>query len=359
MKAVILRCKPNAQFHFGKVALDSNMALANTSNYIHSDTLFSGLMNACAVLYPNQVQSFIDAFQRNIFKISSAYYCLEFNGTIHYFVPKPTLPPSSSSKANDCCKTTIATTEMTLKEVKKIAYVALSILENAILANDWGDKKVCLVSQDGKFLLYSGDISSNNNIAFYRELSTTKVNAHTISKEDTLYYQTNIQIADNPPIDNIKPLVHFYFLVDIKDDADATLKSIFEQCIVYLSKVGIGGERSTGAGQFDGVETKDFIYNVSQSTHYFTMGLFNPSKDELDKTHSYQVLTRGGRFVFNDTATDSDIRTKYVKMIQEGAVLSSLVEGRIVNVTPDKSPTPYFRYGKPILLPLPTKFIQP
>lgn len=71
MKAVILRCKPNAQFHFGKVALDSNMALANTSNYIHSDTLFSGLMNACAVLYPNQVQSFIDAFQRNIFKISS------------------------------------------------------------------------------------------------------------------------------------------------------------------------------------------------------------------------------------------------------------------------------------------------
>jgi CRISPR/Cas system CSM-associated protein Csm4 (group 5 of RAMP superfamily) len=75
--AFILRCKPHAQFHFGKVALDEDTSLDDTSLIMHSDTFFSGLVNVHQRVFGTEAtDAFVGEFrEKENITISSAFYC--------------------------------------------------------------------------------------------------------------------------------------------------------------------------------------------------------------------------------------------------------------------------------------------
>jgi len=85
MQACLLKTNKGARFHFGEA---SGVARA-TSHFLHSDTLFSAIINAWAVKNRETVDEFIAICKRGEFKISSGFYCVETDGKTVFFLPKP------------------------------------------------------------------------------------------------------------------------------------------------------------------------------------------------------------------------------------------------------------------------------
>ncbi|MEM6966151.1 MAG: hypothetical protein AAF573_15405, partial [Bacteroidota bacterium] len=77
MKSVVLKCPKFGRFHFGKTGLDENSSLSRSSEYIHSDTLFSAMITMCSKIAPDEIKNLIKAFKSGGIKISSAFPCLE------------------------------------------------------------------------------------------------------------------------------------------------------------------------------------------------------------------------------------------------------------------------------------------
>ena len=93
MNAVILKCKPFSAFHFGQVAVDADTSLNDTSEFLHSDTLFSAIINLAARVYPSEVNTLLALFGHNDVlpkvRLSSGFYCLQKGESFLYFLPKP------------------------------------------------------------------------------------------------------------------------------------------------------------------------------------------------------------------------------------------------------------------------------
>lgn len=330
MKAVILKTKPNAQFHLGKIALDIDTSLDATSEYIHSDTLFSAIINILAKIYPEKVADFIEHFEQSNLKISSGFYCMELGKATIYFLPKPiqtVLPKSSDKNPNH-------------KALKKIQFVSLGVWKEGITPNKWESE--CFILQE-KFVLSKKEVAEGivpnpEKIKIYKVHSLPKVAVHKATQEDSLFYQTNIQMASNTALSSeIKN--HFYFLLDSKNLSEDDEKLLWT-CLHLLAEEGIGGERSTGCGHFVGVEYKDFEnINFDTAHKYCSLSLTIPKDEtELQNFEFYQVFTRGGR------RTEKG-QLKRIKTIAEGAIQKNELVGNIVDISPENSDKVFLRNG--------------
>lgn len=155
MQIATLQCKTGAQFHFGKLGFEENMSLDDTSDFIHSDTLFSALVNEHFYLFGNSQKTteFVNAFKENQISISSGFYSLAFVSAERsrsterqiLFFPVP---------AHFTFLVTDEKVLKNIKQLKKIKFASQSILEEGILPDEWFSDKYVII-QD-KFVCTKG-----------------------------------------------------------------------------------------------------------------------------------------------------------------------------------------------------------
>jgi len=351
MQAVILYCKPRARFHFGKVAPDNNTSLNDTSEWLHSDTLFSAIVNTLALVYEKPiVDRIIGHFQTGAIRISSGYYLLKVADRDIYFLPKP---------ANLALEVTNG-----FKDYNKVKFISRNVWELGLPFSEW--KNHCYFLQNGAFVVTKSELPELTmelqkreaeinqkeeaaKISLFNVKDFPRVKVHTQGQQDAFFYLATICIADKDDLTAALPdaSVHYYFIFDTKPGFE---KEDDFKCIMtafnLLPDQGIGGERSAGCGLFTQLDIFPFdSLSVQGSTQQCSVSLTLPnSEEELEQMVAYQILTRGGR-------VHSGGKLNFVRLMVEGAVAESKIEGRIANIG-NTNPEEFLRYGKALCLPV-------
>lgn len=366
MKIKILKLIPNSRFHFGKPLIDSDTSLTDTDKYLHSDVLFAALVsNLATVKDSNEVSDFVKAFEEGKMKISSAFYCLEnADDSFTLLLPKPA-DVVNKIDINDYDK---------IKQFKKIQFVSHDLISKDI--SEWiidGNvafskpvlEKLQLKhrnqNEKAKVPEIFGEYSDGNENRFrlFSKGLNTQVGIRSVknetiiidSKEEDIivskgpYQVSYIQIAD---LSALKLKVHFYFAYEI---SDSQYEYNFELAVKLLEYNGVGGERSSGYGKIEKIDSLNKIPELFMSSEkcnrYLSLSKIIPQNEqELKKIEAYTHCIRGGR------QTHDLGLLKSIRMINEGAILTHPIEGNIVDISPDSSKK-YFRSGKALLIPIP------
>lgn len=313
----------------------------DSDDIIHSDTLFSAVINCYVLLYgQDKVKNFIYEFENGNIKISSIFYSVDifenenFIKTIN-FLPKPFLriQPLEQKKNENPADT---------KKIKKIKFVSeklfsdiienydiKSYISNTDLINNRyavGDEFCCCYDElEHSFKKSFKNIVTEQKNAIDRETAQVKKDEQ---EKGQLFNEIDIeltQIKGNNYI--LKP--NLYFFVDINSDFEKQ----FNASVRLMCDEGLGGERSFGKGLFKGLKIiENHKTNFSNPSDIFVnLSLLNPQK-ELDlfknSVISYDSIIRGGWI--------NNIRKKNVRMIKEGSVFKNKINGQLVDVSYNK-----------------------
>lgn len=354
MQAVILKCRPGSRFHFGEVAPDADTALNDSSDFCHSDTLFSALINIVQSFDPASTNALVARFESGDVRISSVFHCLKVDlmREMIWFFP---VPAHYNMYADAKYQ----------KRFSAIHFISKKVWEEKILPDQWAQKldEKKLVLLQHRFLVHRSELSTAaltaaDQIKLITNTQLPKVTVHQLTQDNSLFQHSTVQIANNGYLLNDKdqPLlphlrIHFYFLLDCSDDfKDGPLYQTMLTAIQLLPETGLGGDRSTGCGLFEETEiVQDFALNITARSHA-SLSLTAPDgENELKKTEYYQTILRGGR------ATRTEAQPlRMVRMMREGALLSPSVKGRLVDIAPPGSTLPFLRNGKAFTVPVAT-----
>lgn len=347
LESITFRCRPGAQFHFGKIALDENTSLDDTSHILHSDTLASAFVDmAFRVLSDAAAQQVLTDFENGTVRVSSLFWQLDLpGGRVVHFLPKPvsfeTSQDSAPQAANDAEK------DSDRKDILRVRFISKGVWEAGIKPQDWADK--CVVLQR-EFVLTRDEAEGLSEamckkLKLCHNVSLPKVAVHKLTRENSLYHQTNVQIANLGDYGLPTASVHFYFLLE---SSDATARDRVCNLARIIADEGIGGERSVGCGRLDGIEApKPFQLAPAQQTQklFCSASLVSPaSQTELEHFLVWKIVTRGGR----PTAQDGPLQR--LKMLAEGAVLDAKVAGATHDISAKKDRR-YLRFGMALCLP--------
>lgn len=360
MKIKILQLKPNSRFHFGKPLVDSDTSLTDTDTYLHSDVLFSALVNNLASVRNKEgVDEFINTFESGKIKISSAFYCIKHNNDFIYLVPRP---------VNIVNQVDLNKYDQ-IKIIKKIQFVEVGLLGkpldewfcggNLALSKVTAEKlgliqkkntlfKVVENTQELRFSLFQKKLNTQVGLRSMKE-EKIKKNGEELSyiMPKGPYTISYIQIADLSELDDLS--IHFYFMYAIEEEKYV---ADFDLAVDLLKYNGIGGERSSGYGQVDAVinaDEEELSKGNNSAKMFLSLSKIIPADtEELEKIEAYTHTLRGGRHTGNQ-------KLKCVRMINEGALLTSEIKGHIEDISSDNNRS-YLRYGKAFLLPLPDTF---
>ncbi|MCB0855027.1 MAG: type III-A CRISPR-associated RAMP protein Csm4, partial [Bacteroidetes bacterium] len=327
MEVAIFKCRPDNPFHFGKTSLE------NSGDIIHSDTLFSAIVNTYHQVYPSDVENLIKAFQEGQIRISSAFHCLEYAPDQYFFfLPRPVNYQH--------------TTGGNVKSFKKIRFFSLGIWKNLpekekLLNNPrliLGESYLVTVTELYQIGLHPDYLKPNEFLRDQKLVRTEmypKVRVHASDQENVFYHQFHIQLQELQTVeeeDNPHPnkQTHFYFLLETPPDSPLTER--FKQIIRLLADEGIGGERSVGCGTFRSVVFKSavemgFPARDEKSTQC-TLSLTIPaSQDDFDATEAYQLVLRGGGSL--GIKGEAENHRRQIHMIAEGALAKHEVKGKM------------------------------
>jgi CRISPR-associated protein Csm4 len=334
MKQVILKCKSNSQFRFGKANQGGPASVG--SEIIHSDTLFSALVNICSAC-GDDVEDFIRQFESGEISISSGFPCIETSlGKYIYFVPKPGFYFENNEKSEG------ASNRKKLKKIKFVSFSFLSELFDKVSLREGNfiySEKVNLDQVlKGIFLLTETEkVQIENKIEniHFQHITAAKTKVRSDNQDDCFYYETTLSVSG----------LHFYFFVqELKENSQ------LRKYINLLSEHGIGGGLSTGAGQFEKVDwPTQSIGLPDKPSCYYSLSLLSPSsEEEFERALNYNIVIRGGGY------SQDGRERKFVRMLSEGAIFKSQeVKGRLVELVEVKDEeTKVYRNGKAFLLPL-------
>ncbi|PKQ67671.1 type III-A CRISPR-associated RAMP protein Csm4 [Raineya orbicola] len=335
MQVKILYCPPGSRFHLGEISEVRSTTLTDTAIYIHSDVLFGAFLYQLAYLYPEKVPHFIELFRNKQIQFSSAFYFLENrnNQSKIFFLPKPVslnLIEVIDSKG-----------ESQHKKLKSIQFLSWKVWQKALMPQDWLNSELCHII-DGKFVVLANEISPQDlaDLRIFAKDDTLKVRLHTTEETGNLYSQTDLFLLGNKNWQ-----VHWYFLE--KNLLSAQDNEIYQQVWQNVIKVGIGGERSTGAGKITHISSAETDTNFLQqeSSQKVNFSLTIPQKNEIAHLLLYQSKLRGGTFLAEN------YRLKVVQSILEGAIQTQEIQGNIVEIGENK-----LRYGINFAAALPEKY---
>jgi CRISPR-associated protein Csm4 len=346
LESITFKCRPGAQFHFGKIALDENMSLDDTSHILHSDTLASAFVEtAFRVLSDKAAQQVLSDFENGVVRVSSLFWQMDLPGgqSVH-FLPKP-ISFNALSKGNSEAK---KDEETERKDILRVQFISKGVWEAGLQPKDWLEK--CLVLQR-EFVLTREEAKGLSEemaekIKLYHTISLPKVAVHKLTRENSLYHQTNVQIANLADYGLPGASVHFYFLLESSDTA---ARDRVQNLSHIVADEGIGGERSVGCGELESAgKAQSFQLTPAQQAKniFCTTSLVSPaSQDELDTFQAWKVITRGGR----PTASDGPL--KRLKMLAEGAVLKGKASGKTHTISMEAAQYEYKRFGTALCLP--------
>ena len=328
MQAYILKSNPGTRFRFGEAlgayTEDQSNTQKTTSEFLHSDTLWSALVNAWALCCPQTVENFISECKNGKFKLSSAFFCVEFKGNNIYFLPKPV------------SLNLIQFAEP--KRLKKVRFISKGVWETGLLPADWFKSNKCTLLQNESIVALKSEIDTPIKL-FSIEVSP-RTHARDITRgTGNMYFQTDLFLAEN---------VNWYFLLE--NNLSENLQSDFQRAMQALVNFGVGGERTTGCGSLSGFQKVELDFKpVDVSNYRASVSLIAPNKNELTGNSLYQIIKRGGRFLERGKSLPM------IQMLFEGAVFDTEIPGRIVEL--NKEP-PILRNGLNLSLLLHNNFIN-
>lgn len=352
---VCYRLAARSAFHIG----ERGVGLEETSLILHSDTLFSALCLALREL-GEDLDGFLSGYNRwqgakmvngtNIpFRLSSAF---PYAGSV-YFFPRPLLPLQGLNEVKD---------PRLGKIVKKSAFVSRSLFENLIASRDLSAE---LVKGGGKvnnnsqirqdLLLQNGRVwvsdPERTELEKFVEPESGRVRlwAQETQPRVTVDRCTNASQVYAAGRVHFSPGAGLFTLIEYQE---SKWRSKVEKALRMLGDAGIGGERSSGHGQFNlEIDEKFTLAEPDSPTNGFTtLALYWPTQSEVAmgvlEGADYQLINRRGWMASPDAM---NLRRKSVRMLVEGSVLPQKPDGALVDVQPDNPPTrlPHdvWRYG--------------
>ncbi|MCF8222298.1 MAG: type III-A CRISPR-associated RAMP protein Csm4 [Bacteroidales bacterium] len=332
MDKVFLFTRPGQQYHFGGFNNFESNVLEECDTHLHSDLLFSALVDTCSSVYPNLTEDLVSEFENGRIKLSSAFWFIEKDNIKICFYPKPV--SCELFRTDDH------------KKFKKVKYVSEGIIKQGITPDLWNVE--CSLS--GTFLCTKSELKKlgfEDMPGLYKTIILPKVKVHTDSVEDRLFQQTNIQVND---LDVPGTSTGFWFFLDTPSN-DSPMYKIITPLLRILADSGLGGQRSTGTGKIHAI-TKSDIDDIEINTGepVMTLGLLSPGQNDTDDMLYYTLLTRGGKY------SGTKQRLMLLNMAAEGSILKRVLEGNIVNLQKSKMKTS-LRYGNPLQVNINKKFL--
>jgi CRISPR-associated protein Csm4 len=278
--------------HFGYKEKTYNF----TEYMIHSDTLFSGIINCMGLLYgKDTIDEIIDKFVNNEppFKISSAFLYIKDD----YFVPRP-----FDLELSDI---------LDFKKAKKVKFVPLEFL----LKHSVENKKEWDVSPTGLL------ISQKKYKNIVGEIERPRVTLDRVNSTCEIYYIDSCYFSENAGL---------WFFLDIFDES---LGDKIKASIRLLGDEGLGGERTYGLGLFKADISENMAIGSLQESCYLLLSLFYPNKGEkiAGNISSYGFIERAG-YIYSPWEMSK--RKKKVRMLTEGSIFTSEPKGYTVDITP-------------------------
>jgi CRISPR-associated protein Csm4 len=339
MQAILLIPGNGSQFHLGETGLD------DSSDLLHSDTLFSALANVyeCAL---NGAEEFIDLVENAKLSFSSGLYAMLKKGTQEpplLFLPKPTV---TYSKLKD------------RKRYKSIKYFSLGVWEefrNSFDAEKFasglifsgkplvGNEFMCLDRELGS------DPEAFRHCSFRGFTTSPKVKVHTTLQEDRLYHETTVQfnsfVADGQEYEGA------YCVLFRHDLTDEQYRG-FLAALRIMADEGVGGQRSSGKGQFR--EVREVTIDIPEeecASAYLGLSIVSPADySEFDALERYELFIRGGGSL--GWRGISEKHRKQARFVKEGALMNRNIAGDILNVSPDALDDSILRNGRNFAIPI-------
>lgn len=336
MMTKLFKLKFLTPVHFGT----NRPGFEDIDNILHSDTLFSAIINNWLRFYPEDMERFfpVDSGKEVTFpwfKISSAF---PYYDEILFF-PKPYIKPIFDNQEAD-------NNPKVSKKWKKIEFVDQDIFQNIVAKKAISFDEDTTVVGDNFLTLQPKDSLST----IYKQYDTPRVVKDRRSQQTTPFTFTRMQFVNKGGL---------FFLASFEK---AEWEKKFRAVLNLLGDYGIGGDRSVGHGLFEVTSVEEYAVSSGQDAGQFvTLSLFHPSQRELAgilAQSAYQLIDRKG-WIFSGTS--KPLRRQTVRMFREGSVFSGAKEnyGNVVNVL-DKETAPgidhdVFRYGIALTLPVSTE----
>lgn len=338
-KAILYTAHPKSHFHFGMAVQDNLTALNQTDLIQRSDSMYGALVSTFALVDQSKSTTFANGFDEHI-RISSLYYCFRnkrSKDTI-YFLPKPTCWDGYSVDNKKLLKRTQFISKgiwescrnpMEMLDSKKVKYLdKFACLKDELDEIEWKDEKLPEIVN-----------------------MVTLPKVHIREEVNRIYYASFVELGDNGP--NFE--VCLYFLYEV-NGADEQLQSNFKTAVQLLTFTGIGGERSSGNGQFLGFEETTVELSVGEGNAFVTSSITIPSeKEQFEDFLAYKVLYRGGRRLGESTGDSSYL--KAVPSIEEGALVAKPMTGMVADIGYEGENS-YRRFGKCFSLPINTDYVS-
>jgi CRISPR-associated protein Csm4 len=351
----VCKLKLRAHFHLG----EKEAVLEKTSDYIHSDTLFSAICNAYRLLYGNEeLETMLKCFMRHEppFLFSSAFvyadeilsFPLLLSIDWDRYIDDEIIEELNAERKE---KDRIDSFDL-LKKLKHVKFVSERIFRDLTkderrikdYVNDTNIiQGILFTDEEVDKLRKRFDVRENKAIKIWREREVPRVAIDRKTNSSHIYHFGEVSFATDCGL---------YFLMDSR------LKEYekrVEATIRVLGDEGIGGDRTYGKGLFK-AEFDEIDLNREPKNHFVTLSLYYPQEEELSrlKDRYYELITRGGWIYSMDA---KNLRRRTVRMFSEGSVFStesnSGLYGGLADVKPeDFAEHDVYRYGYAFAVPL-------
>ncbi|MGA9379964.1 MAG: type III-A CRISPR-associated RAMP protein Csm4 [Phormidium sp.] len=342
--------------HFGELGI----GMEETSDRIHSDTLFSAWISAYARLFgKDAVEELLQQFQTQEeppFRLSSTFIYRQVEGENIYYLPRPFKRPINYPKHDfDFAK-----------EYKKLNYLPLKIWQCWYQGQGWtksDEEELKAKAKAKKGDKIDGELTKAGTFEYgeaFKKGKVPKIAVDRITRATNIYHTNFVYFQKDAGL---------YFLVEF---SKPEFENTFLNVLKFLGEEGLGGERSSGAGQFEvdnssieltpewdkWVQVVNFKFDKGNFHSLISLFWENPlASDLLDREgklkeeSSYELLRRGGWI--SSSPSGSQRRRKSIQMFEEGSVFSVKPMGKLANVTPDGfSSHSVYRSGISLSLPI-------
>lgn len=333
MKVARIPLQPHSRFHFGQFRVDTNVALSNTTEVAHSDTLFAALISSYYLL-TNDATELVFQFKSGL-KISSLFYYLKTGNDIIYLLPKPIFLDIYSVRDGNH------------KLRNKIKYVSHRVWQKGFDTSEWTDESKFKLIQNQQILITIEEfdklkLMESNFI--YKIVDQPKNPIRESNNDSNIFYRADVEIGK---IENVE--IGFYLIYKSYDFDEILLKT----AINILAFSGIGGDRSN-SGRNMGVPVFDDFVEISTieknmfNNGYCNLSLLLPdNQTELDEVKFSQTIFRGGA---NSGINNNNYQG--IRMIIEGGLLFNEIEGKVAEIGLSDIGVQALKYGKSIFLPI-------
>ncbi|NJM69636.1 MAG: type III-A CRISPR-associated RAMP protein Csm4 [Scytonema sp. RU_4_4] len=329
--------------HFGELGI----GIEETSERVHSDTLFSALITVYAQLFGSkEVTRLLEQFKEQPghppFRLSSTFLYQQDADNIIDYLPKPLQFPCGYPSDDLEFFKTYKNLKHLPVEVWRRWYQGDGFTSSGIDSDRY---QLIQKTQDkprSNGMRYEAGIFSYSD--GFKKVLYPKIGVDRITRGTNLYHTGFVQFNYEQ-----RRQSGLYFLIQFPQ-ANENLEANLKLVLRFLGDEGLGGERTSGAGQFQEkwfdfsklTETWQKVLTSPPLTHYALISLFweSPLSENLleidgslKKDSSYELQRRGG---WISSPSGRQLMRKSIQMFTEGSVFPSQPIGQLADVTPDE-----------------------